>query len=98
MRTGIIYPSGLQDAHKRTLVCQYNAAMRFAGQTAVVTGAGRGMGKAIALALAAEGAAVVVAEVDAALGAAVVEEIRAGGGRALAVTVDISDEDRKSVV
>jgi NAD(P)-dependent dehydrogenase (short-subunit alcohol dehydrogenase family) len=49
------------------------------------------MGKAIALALAAEGAAVVVAEVDAALGAAVVEEIRAGGGRALAVTVDISD-------
>ena len=66
-------------------------AMRFAGQTAVVTGAGRGMGKAIALALAAEGAAVVVAEVDAALGAAVVEEIRANGGRALAVTVDISD-------
>jgi len=65
--------------------------MRFAGQTAVVTGAGRGMGRAIALALAAEGAAVVVAEVDAALGAAVVEEIRAGGGRALAVTVDISD-------
>jgi len=49
------------------------------------------MGRAIALALAAEGAAVVVAEVDAALGAAVVEEIRAGGGRALAVTVDISD-------
>ena len=65
--------------------------MRFAGQTAVVTGAGRGMGRAIALALAAEGAAVVVAEVDAAVGAAVVEEIRAAGGRALAVTVDISD-------
>jgi 2-deoxy-D-gluconate 3-dehydrogenase len=65
--------------------------MRFAGQTAVVTGAGRGMGRAIALALAAEGAAVVVAEVDAALGAGVVEEIRSAGGRALAVTVDISD-------
>ena len=49
------------------------------------------MGRAIALALAAEGAAVVVAEVDAALGAGVVEEIRSAGGRALAVTVDISD-------
>jgi len=65
--------------------------MRFAGQTAVVTGAGRGMGRAVAMALAAEGAAVVVAEVDAAMGAAVVEEIRAAGGHALAVTVDISD-------
>ena len=38
--------------------------MKFAGQTAIVTGAGRGMGRAVALGLAAEGANVVVAEVD----------------------------------
>jgi NAD(P)-dependent dehydrogenase (short-subunit alcohol dehydrogenase family) len=69
--------------------------MRFSGQTAVVTGAGRGMGRAIALALAREGAQVVVAEVDRASADAVVGEIEAartaGNGQARAVTVDIAD-------
>src|SRR6266567_4381398 len=64
--------------------------MRFAGQTAVVTGAGRGMGRAVALALAREGAAVVVAEVDRASADQVTAEIDSAGGRARAVTVDIS--------
>jgi NAD(P)-dependent dehydrogenase (short-subunit alcohol dehydrogenase family) len=64
--------------------------MRFPGQTAVVTGAGRGMGRAVALALAKEGAAVVVAEVDRASADQVVGEIEAAGGRARAVTVDVS--------
>jgi len=64
--------------------------MRFAGQTAVVTGAGRGMGRAVALALAREGAAVVVAEVDRAPADQVTAEIEAAGGRARAVIADIA--------
>jgi NAD(P)-dependent dehydrogenase (short-subunit alcohol dehydrogenase family) len=65
--------------------------VRFAGQTAIVTGAGRGMGRAVALGLAAEGANVVVAEVDEPSAEAVVEEIRKAGKRALPVKVDISN-------
>jgi len=65
-------------------------SMRFAGQTAVVTGAGRGMGRAVALALAREGAAVVVAEVDRASADQVTGEIEAAGGRAIAVIADIA--------
>jgi NAD(P)-dependent dehydrogenase (short-subunit alcohol dehydrogenase family) len=64
--------------------------VRFAGQTAIVTGAGRGMGRAVALGLAAEGANVVVAEVDQPAAKEVVEEIQKAGARALAVKVDIS--------
>jgi NAD(P)-dependent dehydrogenase (short-subunit alcohol dehydrogenase family) len=64
--------------------------MRFAGQTAVVTGAGRGMGRAVALALAREGAAVVVAEVDRASADQVTGEVEAAGGRARAVIADIA--------
>jgi NAD(P)-dependent dehydrogenase (short-subunit alcohol dehydrogenase family) len=64
--------------------------MRFAGQTAIVTGAGRGMGRAVALGLAAEGANVVVAELDEASANEVAGEIQKAGAVALAVTVDIS--------
>ena len=65
--------------------------MRFSGQTAVVTGAGRGMGRAVALGLASEGAQVVVAELDKPQADAVVAEVRGAGGRGLAVQVDIAD-------
>jgi NAD(P)-dependent dehydrogenase (short-subunit alcohol dehydrogenase family) len=64
--------------------------VKFAGQTAIVTGAGRGMGRAVALGLAAEGASVVVAEVDEAAAKEVVDEIEKAGARGLAVKVDIS--------
>jgi NAD(P)-dependent dehydrogenase (short-subunit alcohol dehydrogenase family) len=67
--------------------------MRFAGQTAIVTGAGRGMGRAVALALAREGAAVVVGEVDRPAAGQVVAEIEAAGGRAVAVIADIARVD-----
>lgn len=67
--------------------------MRFAGQTAVVTGAGRGMGRAVASALAAEGARVVVAEVDETSGNEAVDAINAAGGEAIAVLADVSRVD-----
>jgi 3-oxoacyl-[acyl-carrier protein] reductase len=64
---------------------------RLAGQVAVVTGASRGIGRAIALTLAREGACVVVAYARSReLGENVAAEIRAAGGEALAVRADVS--------
>jgi NAD(P)-dependent dehydrogenase (short-subunit alcohol dehydrogenase family) len=57
-------------------------AGRLDGQVAAITGAGRGLGRAYALAYAREGAAVVVNDKDAEPAAAVVEEIGTAGGRA----------------
>lgn len=65
---------------------------RFSGQVAIVTGAGRGMGKATALTLARDGAAVVVNDVRRELAEAVAEEIKAAGGRALVFVADVSNE------
>ena len=67
--------------------------MSFAGQVAVVTGAGRGMGRAVATGLAERGAKVIVAEMDEAAGAEAAEAIRKGGGDAHAIGVDISQVD-----
>jgi 3-oxoacyl-[acyl-carrier protein] reductase len=58
------------------------------GTSAIVTGAGRGIGRAEALLLASEGSSVIVNDVDAAEAGAVVEEIRAAGG-----TADANDDD-----
>jgi NAD(P)-dependent dehydrogenase (short-subunit alcohol dehydrogenase family) len=61
-----------------------------AGKTAFVTGGGSGIGRALALALAREGAAVVVADIGGDRAEAVAAEIRAAGGRALALECDVS--------
>ena len=64
--------------------------MELGGQTAIVTGAGRNIGRAIALELAGMGADVVVAEVDEARGERTAEEVRERGRRALALPTDVT--------
>lgn len=61
------------------------------GQVGIVTGAARGIGRGITLGLAAAGANVVVAARDMEAAGAVVDEIVASGGAALAVTLDLRD-------
>jgi NAD(P)-dependent dehydrogenase (short-subunit alcohol dehydrogenase family) len=63
-----------------------STVIRLDGQVAIVSGAGRGMGRAHSLELARRGARVVVNDVDAEAAAAVVAEIDAAGGTALACT------------
>ena len=62
-------------------------------KVAIVTGAGRGIGRGEAIELARQGAAVVVGEVDEAAAAEVVAEIRAAGGSAVVGIGDCSDVD-----
>jgi 3-oxoacyl-[acyl-carrier protein] reductase len=61
------------------------------GKVALVTGSGRGIGRAIALKLASEGARVVVIDLDAAPGDAVASEIKAAGGEAIAVNGSVAE-------
>ena len=68
--------------------------LRFAGKVAIVTGSGRGMGKATALTLARDGAAVVVNDVRRDLVETLVRQIEEVGGRALPSISDVSDEEQ----
>ena len=65
--------------------------MRFDGHVAVITGGGRGIGAACARRFAAEGAAVVIADLDDGPAKEVAAEIEHAGGRALAVSCDVTD-------
>ncbi|MBB6487740.1 SDR family NAD(P)-dependent oxidoreductase [Rhizobium lusitanum] len=66
---------------------------RFEEKVAVVTGAGGGIGSAIARRLSAEGALVVVTDVNAEAAAQVVRDIEAEGGAATMIAADISKKD-----
>ena len=67
-------------------------SMTFSGQVAVVTGAANGIGRATALAFAAEGLKVVVADLDAAGGEGTVALIRTAGGEATFVRCNVTVE------
>ena len=66
--------------------------MRFDDKVAFITGGAIGFGRAFAQALTAEGAAAVIADIDAAAGERTASELRDAGFRALAVTCDVADE------
>jgi len=68
------------------------APFRLDGKTAVVTGAGSGIGRAIAELFAAQGATVFVVDRDQPAGEATATAVRAAGGRAEAAVVDVADE------
>ncbi len=64
--------------------------MRLQGRVAVITGAGSGIGAATAIAMAREGARIVVADINEAAAKAVVEQIEKAGGQAVAVRADVA--------
>ena len=66
--------------------------MQFAGKVVLVTGAGNGIGLAIAQAFSAAGAAVVIAEINQPSAERAAAQLAAAGGQALAVPTDVADE------
>jgi NAD(P)-dependent dehydrogenase (short-subunit alcohol dehydrogenase family) len=73
--------------------------MRLQDKVSIITGAGSGMGRVAALRFAAEGSSVVVADNNAAAAEETVRLVRAAGGKAASVTVDVSVEaDAKAMV
>lgn len=68
------------------------------GKLAIVTGAGQGIGRGVALALAKEGATVVLADIQEGACQRTANEIKAIGGRALPVTCDVSRRDQVKAV
>jgi 3-oxoacyl-[acyl-carrier protein] reductase len=68
--------------------------MRFDGRTAVITGGAIGFGRAFARALVAEGASVVIADIDIDMAERTAAELVSAGGQAIAVDCDVADADR----
>ena len=67
--------------------------MRLKDKSAIITGAGSGIGRDIAVRFAREGARVAVADIDKEGSDATVSEIVAGGGRAMPIAMDVCNEE-----
>lgn len=67
---------------------------RLAGKVCIITGAASGIGKASATLFAREGGTVIVSDIRAAAAEEVAHAIETGGGRAMAMAVDVGDEDQ----
>jgi 3-oxoacyl-[acyl-carrier protein] reductase len=65
--------------------------MRLENKIAVVTGAGRGIGRAVAMRLAEEGARVILSDIEASFAESVAQRITEAGGQALAMTMNVID-------
>ena len=86
-------------SRSRSPRCGIRRWQELAGRVAVVTGSARNIGRAIALALAQAGAAVIVnARTSAPDAEAVAEEIRAAGGRAAVKMADVADPDQAAAL
>lgn len=72
--------------------------MRLADKVAIITGGGSGFGEGIARRFAAEGAAVVIGDLNPAAAERVAGEIAKGGGKATAVTVDVAKADQMAAL
>jgi 3-oxoacyl-[acyl-carrier protein] reductase len=66
---------------------------RFTGQIVLITGGAQGIGRALAEAFSAEGACIVIADIDGAAARQAAEELEQAGGQALGVAADVADED-----
>src|SRR5260370_38496094 len=67
--------------------------MKLQGKSAIITGAASGIGKEIAMTYAREGAKVAIADLNLDAANATADEIRAAGGQALGVAMDVASED-----
>src|SRR6476660_7675050 len=71
---------------------QEDQRMRLQNKSAIITGAASGIGKDIALVFAREGAKIAIADLNKEAADATANEIRSGGGTAIGVAMDVTDE------